>query len=222
VDVIERNARAQCKLVEDMLDVSRVTTGKMRLKSQPTDLGSVVQAAIDTVRPAADAKQITLDCNGSAGSIKMVGDPDRLQQVVWNLLSNATKFTQPGGRVVVRTDSSDGRRGSPSPTTARHQRKFLPHVFDRFRQADASSTRSHGGLGIGLTIVRHIVELHGGRVQASSPGVRPGRNLHRRASHHRRQDRSDAAGPALVAEPELSSATMQAQHRSPGRAGSGG
>jgi signal transduction histidine kinase len=171
VDVIERNAKAQAKLVEDMLDVSRVTTGKMKLKSRQADLAAVVQAALDTVRPAADAKQIELKWIHELDSTDIFGDPDRLQQVVWNLLSNAVKFTQAGGRVEVRTNRNNGFfRIVVTDNGPGISAKFLPHVFDRFRQADASSTRAHGGLGIGLTIVRHIVELHGGRVQAESAG----------------------------------------------------
>ena len=171
VDVIERNAKAQAKLVEDMLDVSRVTTGKMKLKSLQIDLSAVVQAAIDTVRPAAEAKQIELELTNQLESPQIFGDPDRLQQVVWNLLSNAVKFTQAGGRVEVRTDRNAAYlRIVVSDNGPGISAKFLPQVFDRFRQADASSTRSHGGLGIGLTIVRHIVELHGGRVHADSAG----------------------------------------------------
>ncbi|HEX3356181.1 MAG TPA: response regulator, partial [Tepidisphaeraceae bacterium] len=171
VDVIERNAKAQAKLVEDMLDVSRVTTGKMNLKSREIDLPNVVQAAIDTASPAANAKDITIDWINELDPTPMFGDPDRLQQVIWNLLSNAVKFTQNGGRVEVRTDRTNGySRICISDNGPGINPKFLPHVFDRFRQADATSTRSHGGLGIGLAIVRHIVELHGGRVQADSLG----------------------------------------------------
>ncbi len=171
VEVIERNAKAQAKLVEDMLDVSRVTTGKMNLKSREIDLSMVVQAAIDTASPAANAKSISIDWINDLNGTPMFGDPDRLQQVVWNLLSNAVKFTQTGGRVEVRSDRTNGYfRICISDNGPGINPKFLPHVFDRFRQADATSTRSHGGLGIGLAIVRHIVELHGGRVQADSPG----------------------------------------------------
>jgi signal transduction histidine kinase len=171
IDVIERNAKAQAKLVEDMLDVSRVTTGKMRLKSAEIDFGKVVQSAIDTARPAAEAKQITLEWHNEMETGQMYGDPDRLQQVVWNLLSNAVKFTQAGGHVDIRTDRSAGySRLMVIDNGPGISAKFLPFVFDRFRQADATSTRQHGGLGIGLTIVRHIVELHGGRVMADSAG----------------------------------------------------
>ena len=171
MEVIERNARAQAKLVEDLLDVSRVTTGKLRLNIKPLEFASVVRAACEAVRPTAEEKRLTLECHCVADDDRINGDADRLQQVVWNLLNNAVKFTPAGGRVEVRLDrmgsslrlrvSDTGRGISPN---------FLPFVFDRFRQADASSTRAHGGLGIGLTIVRHIVELHHGVVQAESAG----------------------------------------------------
>jgi signal transduction histidine kinase len=171
MEVIERNARAQAKLVEDLLDVSRVTTGKLRLNRRPLQFANVVRAACDAVAPVAEDKELALDCQCVADDDRIHGDADRLQQVVWNLLNNAVKFTPRGGRVDVRLDRigtnlrlrvSDTGRGI-APT-------FLPYVFDRFRQADASSTRAHGGLGIGLTIVRHIVELHHGMVHAESAG----------------------------------------------------
>ena len=171
LETIERNAQMQAALVEDMLDVSRIITGKLMLNVGALDLRTVVAAAFDTVRMAADAKQIDvrllLDDDVDLAS----GDADRLQQVVWNLLSNAIKFTPSGGVVEVRTrrDGShvelaitDSGQGIPP--------EFLPHVFERFRQADSSSTRVHGGLGLGLAIVRHLVELHGGTVAVSSEG----------------------------------------------------
>ena len=173
LEVIERNARSQTKLIEDLLDVSRITTGKMRLTGRPAAVGPIVDAACDVVRPTVDAKRVALSCamEPAAANAVVFGDPDRLQQVFWNLYANAVKFTPAGGRVdsrlerdgdVVRFTVTDSGRGIDP--------KFLPHVFDRFKQADSSSTRSHGGLGIGLTIVRHIVELHGGTVRADSPG----------------------------------------------------
>ena len=172
LEVIERNARAQAKLVEDMLDVSRVSAGKLRLVRRDIPLAPIIRSAIDVIRPDAENKSIDLQVTLDESPDRLVhADPDRIQQVVWNLLSNAVKFTPKGGRVEValvqvddsfRLRVSDSGRGiSPS---------FLPYVFDRFRQADSSSTRTHGGLGIGLTIVRHIVELHGGTVMAASPG----------------------------------------------------
>ena len=170
LDTIERNAHVQEQLIADILDVSRIVTGKLRLDLRPLDLEPVVDAAIDALRPAADAKGICLECALThAGAV--LGDPDRLQQVVWNLLSNAIKFTPAGGRVSVSvkreganvvitvTDSGEGM-----PAT------LVPFVFDRFTQGDGSITRPHGGLGLGLSIVRHIVELHGGEVKAHSDG----------------------------------------------------
>ncbi len=171
LDVIERNARSQTKLIEDLLDVSRIATGKMRLNVRPLVLGPVVQAAADAVRPTLESKRITADWSLQAADARVNGDPDRLQQVFWNLLANAAKFTPEGGRISVRLERvDDSVRLVVADTGAGIDPKFLPYVFDRFRQADSSSTRSHGGLGIGLTIVRHIVETHGGTVHADSPG----------------------------------------------------
>jgi signal transduction histidine kinase/DNA-binding response OmpR family regulator len=171
LEVIERNARAQTKLIEDLLDVSRITTGKLRLAVKPMRFCSVVEAAIDAVRPAAAAKQIALDIELDDGGQEISGDCDRLQQVVWNLLSNAVKFTPVSGRVEVNLRREGAHlRLRVSDTGRGISPEFLPHVFDRFRQADSTSTRAHGGLGIGLAIVRHIIELHGGSVQAQSPG----------------------------------------------------
>jgi signal transduction histidine kinase/DNA-binding response OmpR family regulator len=173
LDVIERNARAQAKLVEDLLDVSRVTTGKLRLNKRTTDFSAVVSAALDAIRPTAEAKEVAVQLSTPANDPALVvnGDPDRLQQVVWNLLSNAVKFTPAAGRVEVSLDTATGNiRLRVTDSGQGISPAFLPYVFDRFRQADSTSTRSHGGLGIGLTIVRHIVELHGGSVAADSAG----------------------------------------------------
>jgi signal transduction histidine kinase len=174
LDVIERNARSQTKLIEDLLDVSRITTGKLRLSIKPVELGLIVRAAIDAVRPVVESKQITLTPRLDASAATLSGDPDRLQQVFWNLLSNAAKFTPQSGRIDVTlagaAASANAVTLSVRDSGAGIDPKFLPYVFDRFRQADSSSTRSHGGLGIGLTIVRHIVELHGGSVAAHSEG----------------------------------------------------
>jgi PAS domain S-box-containing protein len=175
LETIERNALSQVQLIDDILDVSRVIRGKLRLNVRATDLVPVIEAAVDSVRPAAEAKGIRLQVilDPQAGPIS--GDPDRLQQVVWNLLSNAIKFTPKEGRVQVvlaRINShleitiSDTGQGIPA--------EFLPYVFDRFRQADPTPTRAHGGLGLGLAIVRHLVELHGGSVRAESAGVGAG------------------------------------------------
>ena len=169
--VIERNAQAQTQLIEDLLDVSRIVTGKMRLNAQPVDPATVVGQAVDATRPTATAKQISLHAVLDPRVGPVVGDPDRLQQVVWNLLTNAVKFTPRGGAVgvelrrvsshvqIVVTDSGEGIEAH-----------VLPHIFERFTQADSSTTRVRGGLGIGLSLVHHLVELHGGTVQASSEG----------------------------------------------------
>ncbi len=171
LDVIDRNARAQTKLIEDLLDVSRITTGKLRINVKPISPAAVVEAAVDAIRPAAEQKRITLEMLLAPVATEVAGDPDRLQQVVWNLLSNALKFTHAGGKITVSLDQVQGQaRIQVRDTGLGIDPSFLPHVFDRFRQADSSSTRTHGGLGIGLTIVRRIVELHGGTVMAESAG----------------------------------------------------
>ncbi|MFP5287595.1 MAG: response regulator [Thermoanaerobaculia bacterium] len=174
LEAVERNARAQAQLISDLLDVSRIITGKLRLELKPVDLSRLIDAALDSVRPAADAKGIrilvTLD-RGIRGIGPLVGDPDRLQQVVWNLLSNAIKFTPQGGSVEVRLGQREGQAEiAVRDTGAGIRPDFLPYVFDRFRQAESSTTRQHGGLGLGLSIVRHLVELHGGTVAVESPG----------------------------------------------------
>ncbi len=171
LDVVERNAKAQSKLIEDLLDVSRISTGKLRINPKPVKLKSVIAAAVDACRPTAEAKGIDVGMVVDVEDDSVFGDPDRLQQVVWNLLNNSVKFTGSGGRIHVTVDRSNNLlRVRVSDTGKGISPKFLPFVFDRFRQADSTSTRSHGGLGIGLTIVRHIVELHGGTVHADSAG----------------------------------------------------
>ncbi|HLM55495.1 MAG TPA: ATP-binding protein, partial [Pyrinomonadaceae bacterium] len=171
LQTIERNAQAQTQLVDDLLDVSRIITGKLRLDVRSVDLSAVITAATDSVRPAAGAKGISLQTllDPAAGPIS--GDPERLQQVVWNLLSNAVKFTPKGGRVQVRLERADSQVEITVADTGRGIAPgFLPHVFDRFRQADQATTRQHGGLGLGLAIVRQLVELHGGTVEVRSEG----------------------------------------------------
>jgi PAS domain S-box-containing protein len=170
IEVIERNCRTQVDLINDLLDISRIITGRMALNLRPLALDEVVKAAAESIRPAATAKQIRLDV--SAGPVSHVlGDPSRLQQIVWNLLSNAVKFTGQGGRVAVTIGQEGSHVGvTVSDTGVGIESELLPHVFDRFRQADSSMTRQHGGLGLGLAIVRHLVELHGGTVRASSGG----------------------------------------------------
>ena len=175
IEVIERNAWAQKQIIEDILDVSRVITGKLQLHLGPVDLVSVVNAALDAVRPALEAKDIRVETHFQEGLKIIAGDADRLQQVVWNLLSNASKFTPAGGVVSVRIRQDESyveievRDTGPGIAA-----EFLPHVFERFRQADGSTTRTHGGLGLGLAIVRHLVELHGGLIAAENETVGTG------------------------------------------------
>lgn len=169
--VIDRNARAQAKLIEDILDVSRIIAGKLRLEVRQLDLEGVIRTAIDVIRPTADAKGVALWSFGET-PVMVSGDADRLQQVVWNLLSNAVKFTPQGGRIEVRLVRERSFAVIVIRDTGRGiDREFLPYVFERFRQADGSPTRRHGGLGLGLAIVRHLVEVHGGSIRAESEGT---------------------------------------------------
>jgi PAS domain S-box-containing protein len=171
LETIERNARAQSQLIDDLLDVSRIVTGKLRLDVVPVDPHSFIDPAFEAVRPAADAKGVRLQKVIDTGVGVVMGDPARLQQVVWNLLSNAVKFTPRGGRVQVRLERVNSSvEIAVSDTGAGIAAEFLPHVFERFRQADMGTTRHHGGLGLGLSIVRHLVELHGGAARADSGG----------------------------------------------------
>ncbi len=217
LETIERNAKAQSQLIEDILDVSRVITGKLRLEVQPVDLTALIESSIDAVLPAAEAKGIRLQRVLDSGASMVSGDPARLQQVVWNLLSNAIKFTPKDGRVQVKLERIDshveiivtdnGQGISPD---------VLPFVFERFRQADSTSTRAHGGLGLGLAIVRHLVEMHGGTVEAESYGKDHGsaftvklplvavRSLNvRRASDAERVHPTASNGSAFHCPPEL-------------------
>jgi len=170
-DVIERNAVAQLDLVEDLLDLSRIITGKFRLDVAPVDLRAAIEAAVEAIQPAATAKGIAVTVSSDEIERAMLGDAARLQQVVWNLLSNAIKFTPRGGRVSVRLCERDGQIEIEVADTGEGiDPAVLPFVFDRFRQGDSGTTRVHTGLGLGLAIVRHIIELHGGRVEAHSAG----------------------------------------------------
>ena len=170
IRTIERNARAQSQIIDDLLDVSRIVTGKLRLKVQRVELAPLIEAAVEAVRPAAEAKGIQISTRIEPVR-ELAGDPDRLQQVIWNLLSNAVKFTPQGGRIEALVDETGGQaRIRVSDTGIGIQEDFLRFVFDRFRQADSSTTRKHGGLGLGLSIVRHLVELHGGSVSVESEG----------------------------------------------------
>ena len=171
IETIYRNAKSQAQLVADLLDVSRIISGKLRLDVRTVDLISIVNAAIDSIRPAADAKSIRLQTilDPAAGPIS--GDADRLQQIVWNLLTNAVKFTPKGGRVQVKVQRVDSHvEILVTDSGIGISKEFLPYVFDRFRQADATSTRIHGGLGLGLSIVHQLVDLHGGTVSVQSDG----------------------------------------------------
>lgn len=171
IEVIERNTRMQAQLVGDLLDVSRIITGKLRLDVRPVVVTGVIEAAVDAIRAAADARQITIVAALDPGVGPLHGDADRLQQIVWNLLSNAVKFTPPGGTVTVSlARRADHAEVAVADTGKGIAAEFLPYVFDRFRQADSATTRSHGGLGIGLAIVRHLAEMHGGTVHAESAG----------------------------------------------------
>jgi len=175
---IERNAIAQAQLIDDLLDMSRVITGKMRLEREPVDVAAVIEAALDIVRPAADAKGVRLQQDFEPAFGLILGDPVRLQQVFWNLLSNAVKFTPRGGSVVVRLGRADAACVIEVEDSGQGiSGDFLPHVFQRFRQQDASAARKTGGLGLGLAIVRHLVELHGGSVEVRSEGMDKGSTL---------------------------------------------
>ncbi len=175
LEVIQRNVLAQSRLVEDLLDVSRIISGQMRLDVQPVDAIRVVGAAIESARPAIGAKHIELEVNLDPNAGQVLGDASRVQQVIWNLLSNATKFTDQGGKINVRVRSVESSvEIAVSDTGQGMAPEFLPFVFDRFRQADGSFARRHGGLGLGLSIARHLVELHGGTIAVDSAGVGQG------------------------------------------------
>ncbi|MBM3804385.1 MAG: hybrid sensor histidine kinase/response regulator [Acidimicrobiia bacterium] len=204
IETIESNARLQAQLIEDLLDVSRIILGKLPLGVRPVELAAIIEAALDAVRPAAAAKSIRLLRALDPATGLVSGDPDRLQQIVWNLLSNAVKFTPSGGQVDIRLD----RVGRSARITVTDTGKgilpeFLPFVFDRFRQADSSSTRVHGGLGLGLALVRHLVELHGGSVHAESAGEGKGATFSVQLPLLSAGEAHDP--PALSAEPSVGS-----------------
>jgi PAS domain S-box-containing protein len=171
IETILRNAQTQNQLIGDLLDVSRIVSGQLRLNIRPFELVSVINAAIEVIRPSADAKTIRIRTQLDPSVGPVTGDPDRLQQVFWNLLSNAVKFTPAGGRIQIRLQRANSHAEfTVSDTGKGIDRKLLPYVFERFRQGDSSTTREYGGLGLGLAIVRHLVELHGGVVHAHSEG----------------------------------------------------
>ena len=197
IEVIDRNAKVQGQLISDILDVSRIISGKLRLEKKTVAAAAVVDAAIDTVRPTAEAKHVRLEAFLDPGSGTVWADPDRLQQVVWNLLTNAIKFTPEGGVVSVRL----ARAGSQVEVVVRDSGEgispeFVPHVFERFRQADSSTTRPHGGLGLGLAIVRHLVDAHGGTVVAESAGKEKGASFTVRLPRHVSAEEDAAPAPA--------------------------
>jgi CheY-like chemotaxis protein/nitrogen-specific signal transduction histidine kinase len=175
LDAIERNAWLQARLIDDLLDTSRIATGKLQFEPRPTDLNTAVKAALETVRGLAASRNIELSINLSSSTLVVLGEPVRLQQIAWNLLSNAIKFTEPGGKVTVTTET-DGHeaRLTVDDCGIGIEPDFLPHVFDRFRQADGSTSRRHGGLGLGLAIADALAKMHGGRLEARSEGVGSG------------------------------------------------
>lgn len=175
LETIDRNTKSLAQLIEDVLDVSRIITGKLRLNMSLVELVPIIEAAIETVQPAADTKNIQINSMFQSAIGSVWGDANRLQQVFWNLLSNAVKFTPKGGRVEIKLQMIDSRvQVEVGDTGQGIAPEFLPYVFERFRQADSTTTRSYGGLGLGLAIVRHLVELHGGSVRAESLGVGQG------------------------------------------------
>lgn len=172
LDTIDRNARAQAHLVDDLLDISRIVTGKVRLNIAEVNLRAIAVSVVDGLRPAAVARGVTVEINSTAEATEVLGDSDRLQQVVWNLLSNAIKFTPRGGKVAVMLENHDSRVVLEVTDSGQGiAAEFLPRIFDRFSQADTSTTRGQAGLGLGLAITRHLVELHGGKISARSPGA---------------------------------------------------
>ncbi len=175
VAIIERNATMQAKLIEDLLDMTRLMTGNIRLEMGVVDLAAVLEMTVEAIRPTAEAKKVSIALHMEAPSCTVVGDARRLQQVFWNLIHNGVKFTPPGGRVDVRAqDMADAMAIGVTDTGRGISQTFLPHVFERFRQEDASTTRESFGLGLGLSIARHLVELHGGSIEASSAGAGAG------------------------------------------------
>jgi signal transduction histidine kinase/ActR/RegA family two-component response regulator len=220
LETLDRNATALTQIVEDVLDISRIVTGKIRLDVQPVDLSSLVQNAVSTVLPAADAKSIRIETIIDPRVGPVSGDPGRLQQVAWNLLSNAVKFTPKNGRVQVRVECVNSHvELAVSDTGIGINPDFLPYVFERFRQADGSMSRKAGGLGLGLSIVRHIIEMHGGSVQAASEGDGCGATfrvrlplmiVHKSAVEARREHPRTESAPPLAALADLAGVRVMA------------
>lgn len=171
LETIEKSARTQNQLINDLLDVAGIVTGKHRLEIHRVELGRIIKTAIESLSPAAKAKEIQIEKALDSAEVFVAGDANRLQQIAWNLLSNAIKFTPAGGHMRVQLECAQAQvELTVSDTGAGINPKFLPHLFERFRQSDSSTTRKYGGLGLGLSLVRHLVELHGGTVQAESAG----------------------------------------------------
>ncbi|MBD0267912.1 MAG: response regulator [Cyanobacteria bacterium Co-bin8] len=212
LEIIERNAHSQAKLIEDILDVSQIVRGKLQLERHPVDLAAIANAALDTVRSLAEAKGITLVLQFDPNcGLEVVGDAMRLQQVIWNLLTNAVKFTPEQGRIEVHVSAVEAAADSEADQSPQQwaqvqvidtgigiEPEFLPYVFERFRQADSTTTRSHGGLGLGLAIVRHLVEQHQGAIQADSPGRNQGSTFTVRLPLQQRQAPVQPSRPSTV------------------------
>jgi PAS domain S-box-containing protein len=211
VQIIERNALAQAQLIDDLLDISRIVAGKLRLEVQSVDLLAIIHHALDSIRPTADAKAIRLAAVLDSETGRITGDPARLHQVLWNLLSNAVKFTEKGGRVQVTLERVNSHVEVSVHDTGRGiASDFLPLLFQRFQQAESGSSRTYGGLGLGLSIVRHIVELHGGTVTATSPGEGMGASFTvrlPRVSLAAPADGPDRRHPTIGSLPELTERT---------------
>ena len=214
VDIIERNATSLTQIVEDVLDVSRIVSGKLRLNVQPVDVPEVIRGAVDSLAPAADAKGVRIETVLDPRATPISGDPERLQQILWNLLSNAVKFTGRGGRVQVRLARVNSHvEVSVSDTGVGISPEFLPHIFERFRQADAGTTRERGGLGLGLAIARQLVEMHGGTIDVASGGLNQGSTfriqlplmiLHPVQAGEPRTHPRSPSSTAAIASPDLS------------------
>src|SRR6185295_8576860 len=208
IDAFERNANALQQLVDDLLDVSRIVSGKLRLEVQELNLNEVVAAAVDAIRPAADAKNIQLAVEADSKGAVVSGDSGRLQQIVWNLLSNAVKFTPGGGRIEIASRREvDMVQLTVRDSGVGMEPDFLPHAFDRFRQGKSGTTRAHGGLGLGLSIVRHLVELHGGTVTGENNVPPPGATF-KVLLPYRVVAPATYPGGAALREPSVASTTL--------------
>ena len=216
LESIERNARAQARLIEDLLEVSRIVTGKLRLQVRPVDLAAIVDSAVEVVQPAAAAKRIRLTADIAVRPAMTSGDADRLQQVVWNLLSNATKFTPVGGEITVNLRREQGFVLTVTDNGIGLDPAFIPHMFEPFRQADGSASREHGGLGLGLAIVRQITELHGGTVTAHSGGLGQGATFEVRLPSElgitAPPARPEAGAPAVIPSAQINPRLLEGLH----------